>query len=218
VVFGSYATSDRQKGNVKARLLDTTKVQLRSNWIPKADKALTFAATAADAGAYEDMALGTTYNEYLDFMNSSFLQKATNFLHDFYCKKGLAVYAGDGDEVFTVYGDNNMLQKESSKGLKHSGETAKQSRNAIIEYANTGKVTNSTQDILERVPDRVQIGNAPVKLDQWHTGALRTQSEKTIFASMSDIGFTQLSNKLAPGVSANLGKISVNPPHAGEAF
>jgi hypothetical protein len=164
------------------------------------------------------MALATTYNEYLAFMNSSFLQKATNFLHDFYCKEGLKVYAGEGDEVFKVYGDNNMLQKESSKGLKHSAETAKQSRNAVLEFATEGKVTNSTQNILARVPERVQLGNAPVKLDDWHTGALRTQCEKTIFPDMSSIGFTQLSNKLAPGVSANLGTISANPPHAGEAF
>jgi hypothetical protein len=118
-----------------------------------------------------------------------------------------------------------MVQKESSRGLLHSGETAHRSRNAIIEIIETGQADDSTKDILERFPDEVEIvddegAKKTVPLERWHSDDLRTQCEASIFESMSNFGKTQVVNKIAPGLlGAKLGQVfKGGPVHPPDAF
>ena len=87
------------------------KLTLREDYVPSSKSKLDTAL--ANPGGYADLALGVTYNDYLEFMNSAFIQKATNFVHDHFCVNGLDVETGDGWPVFRIYGDDNMFKKQS---------------------------------------------------------------------------------------------------------
>ena len=78
--------------------------------------------------------LGAEFNlqAYNQLMQRAFIQKVTNYLHDIYCREGLDVKTGEGNKVFTIYGDRSMLKAGAQEGVKHSAETALRSRNAII--------------------------------------------------------------------------------------
>ncbi|MET0578914.1 MAG: DUF4157 domain-containing protein, partial [Ilumatobacteraceae bacterium] len=140
----SYKASDLTKQH---ELGNSDKLTIRDEYVPSGRASLD--RITSKPGAMEDMALGVAYNDYLEFMNSSFLQKATNFLHDHWCKNGLEVQGDDGAPVFKVYGDDSMFKQGASMGLKHSGETAHMSRDSIIEIADTGHEppTHTTQAI-----------------------------------------------------------------------
>src|SRR5690606_35770972 len=86
----------------------------------------------------------------------TFLQKATNALHNYFCRKGLEV-AADAGPVFKVYGDDNMFKSGASAGLKHSGETAKMSKDAITDILATGNTAHTQAGILARLPSRVKL-------------------------------------------------------------
>ena len=174
----------------------------------------------SDPDLMEDMALGVAYNDYLEFMNSAFLQKATNFVHDKFCLEGLVVKAGNNDEVFRIYGDDSMFKANAGPGLLHSGTTSHMSRDSILEIAATGAAANTADQILQRLPRKVEIDNGTyVGLDTWHHGELLTKLEGGIFERMSTIGKTQIVNKgvgLKPG---GIGKITAgNRPAGHEVF
>jgi hypothetical protein len=216
--IAAYDTGDRQASH---KLKPTEKLTLRDAYVPSSKEKLDAVTKPGKEGAYEDMALGVAYNDYLEFMNSSFLQKSTNFVHDHFCLNGLDVLSGDGTPAFKIYGDDSMFKKNSSKGLAHSGETAHRSRDAIISISETGDAADSMQDILKRLPEKVVLaGGASVGLDEWQTGALRTQCETSLFPEMSNFGKNQTFNKIAPGaLSSSLGKISKDPaPHGNDVF
>lgn len=217
--MSGYSARQRRRdvATVKASLKPGTDVVLREAWIPKKTNQAAFqAATAPGASAqnYSDMALGALYNEYLEFMNSGFLQKATNTLHNVFCKDGLMVAAKGGDPLFKVYGDDNMFQREAGKGLVHSGTTAKQSLEAIMTATGSGRAAvagnRSTQAILNRLPAWVQgPGSGPMSLKDWHTsGALQRYCDTVVFPGM-DWGIAE---KFAPGaLGKNLGKVDDRP-------
>jgi hypothetical protein len=174
----------------------------------------------------EDMALGVAYNDYLEFMNSSFLQKATNFLHDEWCKKGLDVQGDDGAPVFKIYGDNAMFKQGASMGLRHSGETSHMSRDSIIEMADTGQepAGKTTQDILRRLPSKVQVYTGQlVPLQDWRSDRLDEWLGRSIFDKMSDVSNVFI-NKLVVGAKPSLqgfgvlGTITQDRPGGHEVF
>lgn len=201
----SYSTSDKTKGHT---LNSGDKLTLRDEYVPTGSQSLN-ASKGGDAGSrqvFDDKMLGVAYNDYLDFMNSSFLQKATNFLHDQWCKRGLEVQGDDGAEVFKVYGDDSMFKSGASKGLRHSGETAHMSRNSVIQAAETGVVppTHSTQTILGRLPSQVEIADGSmVRLEHWESDRLMDAMGTSIFEKMSDVSNVFI-NKLVVGAKPGL--------------
>ncbi|MCI0438688.1 MAG: hypothetical protein L0177_06100 [Chloroflexi bacterium] len=168
---------------------------------------------------YVKKAKGVTYKEYEGFMRSSFIQKSTNALHDRFCQEGLDVYAGKSESVFKIYGDDAMLQKESSAGVKHSAETARMSVNAIDDVIQKGTESGdrTTSKIVDRFPENVHWDGAKISLADWHNeGTLKDWTFKNVFPEMA-WGVTQ---KLAPGVlGSDLGKLfEAESPHGSEAF
>lgn len=170
---------------------------------------------------YIDKAKAVGYDEYRAFMRSSFIQKSTNALHDYFCVNGLDVFTGDSKKLpFKIYGDDNMLEKGSSAGVKHSAETANMSVKAIDDIISLGKPSGerTTPKIVDRFPDAVvgEDGNA-LSLAKWHEeGVLHKFADDNVFPDMS----WSAAQKLAPGVlGKDLGKIHEDPPpHSGEKF
>ena len=211
---------------------------LRENYIPKGkEKIRKFKAAVAasrgpggDDSGYQKMAASVTYGDYLEFMKSGFIQKSTNALHDTFCSRGLSVAAGAGGEVFKVYGDDSMLNAESSKGVEHSGITANRSRDAVLNILNTGADQGlSAASILDRLPSHVKFdvsdgagGVAAVTTDiaAWHNSAeagyLHAECDAKVFPAMS----WSLLQKMVPGAAgSDLGKISQDEGvHSGDAF
>lgn len=168
---------------------------------------------------YEKMAQASLYKDYVTFMQDSYLQKATNALHDEFCKNGLWVAENTGTPVFKIYGDNAMLNSESAEGVQHSAVTANMSRDAILGMAQTGQepAGETTADILNRLPNAVipPGGGLPMSLAQWHnSGALEAWAGPNVFKKMNAV-----INAAAGTVGASLGKITKDQDvHSGEAF
>jgi hypothetical protein len=214
VRFEDYSTSDWTGGN--HTLTPKTKLTLRDEYVPSSKKKLRSVTTGNNADAkYSDMALGVAYNDYVEFMNSSFLQKSTNFIHNEFCENGLEVTSGANDPVFTVYGDDNMFKLNAGEGLMHSGVTARMSRDAITTIADTGASAVTTGDILDRLPAYVRVGNVNTPLANWGDD-LGGQLDN-LFDKMSDAGNVVI-NKTVVGVKGSLGVISNTLPKGHEVF
>jgi hypothetical protein len=212
--MGSYGTKDRITQHV---LKSGTDLVLRDEYVPSNSQKVR--DLDSDPDLMEDMALGVAYNDYLEFMNSAFLQKATNFVHDKFCLEGLVVKAGNNDEVFRIYGDDSMFKANAGPGLLHSGTTAHMSRNAITDIA-WGRPTPAARTILDRLPASVQLDDSSiVPLETWHHGELLTKLENGIFDSMSNAGMTQIKNKGVGLKPTGIGKITGNDrPGGHEVF
>ncbi|HEY3078634.1 MAG TPA: hypothetical protein VGM69_01885 [Chloroflexota bacterium] len=229
-----------EEGMKKAKFIDfgAAVLVLREDYVPKDKKRFKAALArsqgtaekAGDDSDYQRMAAAVTYGDYFEFMQSGFIQKATNALHDTFCQEGLSVVAGDGPEVFKVYGDDAMFNQDSARGVKHSGETANMSRDAILSLINTDDDGGRTAaSILARLPQRVK-GNVKAggetvyavddDLEVWHNsnkaGSLKNLCFANVFPAMS----WSLMQKMVPGVAGSeLGTISQDTKvHGAEAF
>lgn len=207
------------KQDIVDKLKPGTKVTLREAYVPKDTAKFKNAVADPTGQQHADMTMGVVYNEYLEYMNSSFLQKATNALHNHFCENGLKVSSKADEEVFKVYGDDNMIKQGSSKGLIHSGTTAAMSRDAIIAAIEHGRDgvpdALSTQSIAERFPTYVHdksSGGNKILLSEWHNaGTLQAFCESSIFPQMGK-GWGVITSKFAPGVmGSTLGKIDDRP-------
>ncbi len=177
------------------------------------------AAVPGDDSDYQTMAKSVTYGDYFEFMNSGFIQKATNALHDTFCKNGLDVLSGDGAQVFKVYGDDSMFNAASAKGVEHSAVTANMSRDSILSVINQGNDGGkSTSAILGRLPAQVQykvtsedgetITTVTQDIAAWHNssdrGALKDKCMTEVFPGMSG----KFMQKFVPGaIGSELGKV-----------
>lgn len=197
-----------------ATSLDTT-YALREAYRPKSKKSL--AAAQASPAAWNRAMKSITYEDYLKFMQSSFIQKATNALHNHFCEEGLFVSTGDGF-AFKIYGDNNMLKEGSSAGVAHSAQTAHLSRKAIEDIITAGATAIHTTNIVQRFPDAVLWEHDRLPIQDWQKngGELQAFCEKTIFPGMSEGIANLMSQKFLPGVAmASLGEVAaVHPGHA----
>ena len=246
---GSYmAAGDAGMATARFTRFNETKFILRDDYVPNAkNKAKFEAALAASKGqaatadqpavpgndsAYQTMAKSVTYGDYFEFMNSGFIQKATNALHDSYCQGGLDVLSGDGAQVFKVYGDDAMFKSGSAKGVEHSAMTANMSRDSITSIINTGNDGGKTTSaIVGRLPAQVQYqvksedGETLTRVTQdiaaWHNstdrGALRDKCMTDVFPAMSG-SFMQ---KFVPGAfGSELGKVISKDQavHGADAF
>jgi hypothetical protein len=204
-------------------VLGTLQFRLRKDYVPhdmKAFRAQQKKSAAGDDAGYQDKAAAITYQDFFQFLNHGYVQKSTNALHDKFCKKGLDIVTGDGQHAFRVYGDDSMFRSNSADGVKHSGETAHMSRDAVLSIINGQAPAKSTSDILTRLPSKVQPDGAaaPVDLALWHDPAakdlLHDYCETKIFPKMGVLD-------KAVGIFGDLSKFiskDYAPPHGAEAF
>lgn len=175
--YENYSSSDMEQGVGKIGVGSWIRknFQLRDEFVPKDRKSFSTAlsnASKGDTSTYERMATVTMKGDYSTFLNNSYLQLATNVLHDDFCKNGLIVRPEVGSESFKVYGDNAMLQAGSAEGVVWSSKTARASRDSIYETIKDGEPGDghTTTEIGQRIPKKV----TPVKnggelsLEAWH--------------------------------------------------
>jgi hypothetical protein len=203
---------------------DDSKFELRKEYVVSMIGGGNFNKAASDAekgdmGAYEKMTKATIYKDYVNFMKDGFLQKSTNALHDYFCKKGLYVQGADGHTVFKIYGDNAMLNKESSKGVKESAQTSRKSRDSIMQIAMNGREDedHTTSVILDRFPNRVRLDDGSmVTLDEWHNeGELKKVAERDIFPTLNSAAEVVVGMTSGKGLGAITKDEEV---HGSEAF
>ncbi|MFN9191226.1 MAG: DUF4157 domain-containing protein [Pseudanabaena sp.] len=183
--------------NASQKSFESFKFALRPQYVPKDIHKLTSAmkkSSTGDDSEYQKMASAITYQDYMAFMNNAYVQKSTNALHDKFCKEGLEVSSKQGEELFRAYGDDNMFNQGSAKGLKHSGDTAKKSRDSIRSYISTGADSGiTTASILDRLPAWVKSpnGGKQMSIEDWHNpskvGNLKPYCDTEIFPKMGVI-------------------------------
>jgi hypothetical protein len=106
-------------------------------------------------------------------MNTSYVQKITNYLHDKFCAEGLVVQDAQGGDIGRIYGDAAMLSAGGQEGVLHSAQTAQMAREAIYDLiagVPSGTTVPSTQEIEDRFPHRVEVpgGATSISLEEWH--------------------------------------------------
>jgi hypothetical protein len=108
------------------------------------------------------------------------------------------------------------MNANSAVGLKHSGVTARMSRQAIEEIGWNGQTAIGLNDIADRLPAFVDApsGGGRMSLADWHNnGALEAQCKNQVFPGMA----WGLADKFAPGaLGKDLGQIT--NVHPGDAF
>ena len=125
-----------------------------------------------DAEGREKEAEEFYYAAYSKFLNSTYLQLITNFLHDKFCKAGLEVETADGAEIGKIYGDTTMLSAGGQSGVAFSAQTAKWSREAIYDILRTGEAKHTPEQIAARFPRRIEPGwqadsIQPIAIETW---------------------------------------------------
>ncbi len=183
--------------NASQKSFESWKFALRPQYVPKDLHKLISAKVQSAQGddrEYQKMASAITYQDYMAFMNNAYVQKSTNALHDEFCKNGLEVSSKQGEALFRAYGDDSMFNKGSAKGLKHSGDTAKMSRDSIRNYISTGADGGiTTASILDRLPSWVKSpkGGTEMSIEDWHDPSkfdnLKSFCESDIFPNMGVI-------------------------------
>ena len=200
--------------------------ELRESYIPKdskkfdelmqVDEQTGKRTDKADETYAKEMAK-ITYADYHKFLNNGFIQAASNVLHDRFCKNGLSVSSNEGDVGFRIYGDNAMLQKESSKGLVHSATTANMSRDSIYSIIRTGASPHTLNNISDRFPN--QIEGQP--LIDWHKsgGPLEKICYDEVFPeAQSDFVKGRLAGVFKSKLTKKISKDDTEDVHAGEYF
>ena len=164
---------------------------------------------------YGRMAAAITYKGFHNFMRNSRLQFATNVLHNKFCEEGLLVKTGEGTDIGRIYGDNAMLNANSSKGVKYSAETARMSLQAIQDVLD-GKKAVPLQDISNRFPAEIKVEDKYVSLAKWNQGLKKVCEEDGIFqtATSGVKGFYTKSISLGDKISID----DLDEVHKGEAF
>ncbi len=137
---------------------------------------------------------------YNQFLSNSYIQGATKFFHDKYCKEGLNVVAANGQPIYTVYGDNNMLKAGGQKGVLYAATTSKWSREAIFELiGGQNAKAHSQVEILGRFPAKaIEKSGPPMTLDDWNE-QLHQRGIGGLFAEARNYGAKVLSKAKPSG-------------------
>ncbi|MDQ6720271.1 MAG: hypothetical protein M3003_05680 [Candidatus Dormibacteraeota bacterium] len=158
----------------------------------------------ASAGVTKQQA----YENYLAFLNSAAVQKASGSVHDEFNEKGLEVVSGTG-QAFKLYGDAHML--ESSAGSEHASNAARASQAHIAELIATGTSSHSTQGIAASFPNKVRWQGEDLSLENWQP-ALRKYCFDHIFGPF----VVSLIDTFGPHMGTVSGDISAPTPGAVE--
>jgi hypothetical protein len=134
---------------------------------------------AQDYAAQAQTQYGTEAQEfnlaaYNEFVSNAYIQGATKFFHDKYCKEGLEVKTGTGASIGRIYGDANMLNAGAQEGVEYSAKTSEMSRNAIFNLINGTQPEATTAEIRNRFPTKIKVGNEFKSLADWSTEKLYT--------------------------------------------
>ncbi len=217
--YETYGTGDRRKGVDSIGFYNMLGIaknfKLRAELIPRSAARVTGVAPAD----FQKMAKAGTHKDYTTFLNNSYLQLATNVLHDDFCQNGLTVSDAAGTYQFVIYGDNAMLQTDSAVGVKWSAETSRMSRDSVYETLATGAepAGKTTADIADRLPRKATANKTgtPMDLAVWHGegGALKKYCD--------DVSFPAAAAFFAKGTATGattMGTISRDNPHPAEGF
>ncbi len=149
---------------------------------------------------FEEEAAEFNLASYNQFLSNAYIQGATKFFHDKYCKEGLDVVAANGENIYKVYGDNNMLKAGGQKGVLYSSTTSKWSREAIFELINGHpEKAHSLVEILGRFPAKAKENGGPaISLDAWNEG-LHQRGINGLFAEARSYGAKVLSKAKPSG-------------------
>lgn len=147
-----------------------------------------------------------TFNQYRTWLNDFWFQKITNTLHDKYCINGLRVASPDNQNLFKIYGDNNMMR--SGEGAEYAALTSQMSRNAINQLVRNrrnaltpvvpggkpripAKRVTSVDQIFARFPNEVVDDDGTrMSLKEWATGAPMRRKIADMVAFFSKEGWT----------------------------
>ncbi|MFN6567012.1 DUF4157 domain-containing protein [Dendronalium sp. ChiSLP03b] len=125
---------------------------------------------------------------YNSFLSNAYVQGATKFFHDKYCKEGLKVYSRGGEYLHMIYGDNNMMKAGGQKGVQFSAETSQMSREAIFNIVNgESDKAASIDTIKNRFPGYAIDEGATLPLDKWNE-MLKARGEAGLFKKAMDNG------------------------------
>ena len=170
------------------------KFTLRKEYVPSGMKNLTKARKQLAKGKkgaddrFQRLFAEVTHQDYLRFLNNSYLQKSTNALHNEFCEKGLEVETDDGQPLFKVYGDDNMFNSQSALGVEHSTKTAHMSRDAIVSISQGDPKPVTADQILKRLPSKVKLAGGTSSIEDWHDpnaqDRLRNFCESVVFPGM----------------------------------
>jgi hypothetical protein len=154
---------------------------------------------------------------YNEFMGNAYIQGATKFFHDKYCKEGLEVITGEGASIGRIYGDANMLNAGGQKGVEYAAKTSQMSREAIFNIINdTPGEAASVAKIKNRFPTTVIVPKfGPRPLENWNFQFLYTDA---LFKEAATFG-AKIAYKAMGGISGgnaiNVGEIV---KHDGDIF
>ena len=95
------------------------------------------------------------YQEYNEFLNSSYLQLSTNDIHDYLNEHGLRVKNGAG-QFFTIGGDGSLLREDGS-AIEVAVAADNKADQAIHELIATGKTSIKPDDIFKLFPNCVVV-------------------------------------------------------------
>lgn len=127
---------------------------------------------------------------YDAFLHNAYVQAATKFFHDKYCKEGLWVHTRDHGPLFRIYGDNNMLKGGAQEGVAYSAETSKMSREAVFNIIEgTPDQAAAIDTIKGRFPTHATEveGGQAMRLDKWNED-LKARGETGLFKQAKDNG------------------------------
>jgi hypothetical protein len=173
---------------------DKDSFSIRDTYVPPKPPPVKKGAVAPEAApesqdAYDDKVKATAHQDYQTFLNRSYLQFATNVLHNKFCEDGLSVKSGADGELFKVYGDNAMLDAGAAAGVEYSAQTARRSISAIKLWATEGAVpaTHTVDAIAARFPNRVEFDGTETTIKDWHAegGPLQKLCTTKIFPSIA---------------------------------
>lgn len=137
---------------------------------------------------------------YNSFLSNAYVQAATKYFHDKYCKEGVVVYSKSGDFINRIYGDNNMLKASAQQGVEYSATTSKMSREAIFNTI-SGSLDQVPEigEISSRFPGYANDEGITLPLDKWNE-SLKAAGDNGLFKKAMDSGAKAV-YKIKDGIS-----------------
>jgi len=156
---------------------------------------------------------------YNAFLSNAYIQGATKYFHDKYCREGLEVITGTNEAIGRIYGDAKMLSGGGQQGVEYSATTSQMSREAIFNIMNgRSDLAASVNDIRNRFPTKVVVpGIGPRTLENWNYQFLYTnESFKEAASTAAKIAYKAMEGGgISGGNAINVGEIV---KHDGDVF
>lgn len=169
--------------------LDDTQIDVLKGEGPYKSRLAEEAQVKGTGHDYRKEAAEFNVASYNAFLHNAYVQAATKFFHDKYCKEGLDVSNDKDGPLFRIYGDNNMLKAGAAAGVKYSAETSQMSREAIFNLIEgTPQAAAKTSDIRARFPQYASEKGGPrMSLVNWNLN-LKARGDAGLFKQAKDNG------------------------------